>query len=116
MNLDHELRRALARKDPPAGFERTLMARIASGAPVRRMAQPRWRHRALLPVAASLILTFGGTYYLQQRQEQRAHEQRLLAERATTQVTLALRIASEKLAMVQSKVQEMNQHEPQTQP
>ena len=116
MNLDDELRLALQRKNPPAGFDRRILTRIASGDTVSNPAsRPRWR-RFVLPIAASLLFTFSGTYYVQQREQWVARQQWAAAERATRDVTLALHIASEKLAAVQTKVQEMNHHERPIQP
>lgn len=111
MNLDHELRQALKRKDPPGGFDRNVLARIAAGEVVRNPDfRPSWP-RFLLPVAASLVLTLAGMYYVHERGQRDAREQRIEAERATIEVTAALRIASDKLATVQTKVREFNQHE-----
>jgi hypothetical protein len=63
-----------------------------------------------LPLAASLAVIFGGYFAVHwQRQEQQQ------TERAARDVVLALQIASEKVSAVQVKVQEINQHERQTQ-
>ena len=111
MNLDHELRQALSRKNPAARFDQ----RVLQGVRVGRQAQPlgrqsAWR-RYLLPLAASLILIIGGTYGLREWEDRQARQQRAAAERATVQVARALRIASDKLSAVQTKVQEFNQHD-----
>jgi hypothetical protein len=109
MNLDQELRRALARKSPPPGFDDRVLRRLASGergmVPVARR---RWQ-RVVLPIAASVLLAFGWHYHA--RQQQLAD-----AERAAREVTYALQITGEKLTGLQIKVREMNQHEDHTQP
>ena len=112
MNLEHELQQALKRKSPPRGFDQRVLARIASGDTAQLPARPSPWSRRLLPLAASLALVFGGTYYLAQQQRQ-AHQAQ--TERAARDVVLALQIASEKVSAVQLKVQEINQHERQIQ-
>lgn len=112
MNLDHELRQALKRQDPPAGFAEHILRRaaIAGRAPVTPLRS--WRRRWLpLPIAASLfVAAFGWHHYLQLQREAEA-------EQATYEITLALHIAGEKLADVQKKIQDKlrNQHDPQLQ-
>jgi hypothetical protein len=103
MNLEHELRHALERKSPSPGFEDRVLTRIASRKtsedPAPRAASTRW----LLPIAATLLLTFGGTYYLWERQ----HEERVQTERAARDLAVALQIASTKVSAVQVKLQEI---------
>jgi hypothetical protein len=116
MNLDHELRKALARKDPPHGFDRTVMARIALGETVR---QGGSRHRLLrfaLPLAASVLVASGAAYYVNHEQHRMAQEQRAAAERTARDVTRALQITSDALAVVRAKLQETNHHEPPIHP
>ena len=116
MNLEHDLRQALSRKQPPHGFSDRVLDRIGS----RDVAVPhtptRWR-RLALPVAASLMLFAGGSYYVQQRNIHRAEERQAQQYRQTARaahdVVLALQIASEKVSAVQAKVQEMTHHERQ---
>lgn len=111
MNLDHELRRALKRTDPPGGFDDRVLSRIAAGETVRMTApQPRWA-RAVLPLAASLMLAFGATYYMQQQQHRQAREAQMQAEQAARDVVFALQVASEKVAAAQTKVQELTHHD-----
>ena len=73
--------------------------------------------RFALPVAASLMLLAGGSYYVQQRDAHRVQEQQSQQFRQTAQaahdVVRALQIASEKVSAVQAKVQEMTHHERQ---
>jgi hypothetical protein len=110
MSLEQELRRALARKDPPRGFDDRVLSKIAAGGTVRVPATaPRWR-RASLPIAASLLLAMGTTYYV--HQQQRAAEAHVRAEQAAHDVVLALQITSETISAAQAKVQEMTRYEP----
>ena len=111
MNLDHELRKALARKDPPRGFDQTVMARIASGETVRHSGG-RSRLRLALPLAASLLLVSGAAYYINFEERRLALVQRAEAEHATREVSRALQITSDTLAVVRAKLQETNNHEP----
>jgi len=109
MNLEHELQHALKRKSPASGFDERVLRRIASGGTIQAPPPPpaRWARRAL-PVAASLALAIGGSYYVQQQRHKQAQ-----AEQAARDVVLALRIASEKVSAVQVKVQEISHHERQ---
>lgn len=109
MNLEHELRRALKRKDPPAGFDARVLSRIAAGETVPLpMAPRRWR-RASLPIAASLMVALGATYYVQQ-QHQRAYND-AQSQQAARDVALALQIASETISEAQAKVEEITRYE-----
>jgi hypothetical protein len=103
MNLEHELKQALARKNPPRGFEERVLRKIAAGETVESPvpASP-WARRALA-LAASLVIVFGGGYYLSQHKRQ----EQVQTERAARDVVLALQIASEKVSAVQVKVQEI---------
>ena len=113
MSLEQDLRRALSRKDPPAGFDEKVLSRIAAGETVRTPAQiSRWP-RAVLPIAASVILLFGASYYVQQEQQQRhRREAQAQTAQAARDVVLALQIASEKVSAVQAKVEEITRYEP----
>ena len=116
MNLDHELRKALARTDPPHGFDRTVMARIASGETVRHDGFRHRRLRFALPLAASVLLASGAAYYVNHEHHRVAQEQRAAAERTTRDVSRALQITSDTLAAVRAKLQETNHHETPTHP
>ena len=74
MSLEQELRQALKRKDPASGFDDRVLSKIAAGetAPLR-LGTRRWG-LASLPIAASLILSFGAAYYVQQQQQRQADE------------------------------------------
>jgi uncharacterized protein HemX len=111
MSLEQELRRALTRKDPPSGFDDRVLSKIAAGDTARvPVGAPRWR-RVSLPIAASLMLAFGGTYYMQQQQQRRALEAHAQAEQTARDVMLALQIASEKIVAAQNKVEEITRYE-----
>jgi len=113
MSLEQELRRTLSRKDPPAGFDNKVLSRIAARETVSTPAQVRRWPRAVLPIAASLILAFGASYYLQQEQQQRhTREAQAQTEQAARDVVLALQIASEKISAAQAKVEEITRYEP----
>ena len=112
MSLEQELRRALKRTDPPRGFDDRVLSRIASGETVQ---MPAARHRwtlVLLPIAASLMLAFGATYYIQYQQQRQAHEVRAQTEQTTREVVLALQIASEAISAAQARVEEITRYEP----
>ena len=109
MDLEHDLRQALTRKSPSRGFDEKVLERIASGEKVISPVTPaRWGGYAL-PVAASLAIMAGGSYYLWQQDQQRE------TERTAHSVVLALQIASEKVSAVQTKIQEMSRYERQIQ-
>ena len=112
MSLEQELRRALKRKDPPSGFDDRVLSKIAAGGIIRASTSaPRWR-RASLPIAASLMLALGATYYVLQQQQRRADEAHVHAEQTAHDVVLALQIASETISAAQTKVEEMTRYEP----
>ena len=112
MSLEQELRRALKRKDPPSGFDDRVLSKVAAGGTVQvAIGTQRWR-RALLPIAASLMLALGATYYVQQQQQRRADEAHVHAEQTAHDVVLALQIASETISAAQAKVEEMTRYEP----
>ena len=111
MNIDHELRDALRRKEAPANFadrvlhlarqssERAEAARISEmPAPARRPA-PSSSIRRWLAAAAVLALAAGGAerYYTQQQQAAQA-------ARVREELRTALRITNDTLAHVQSKL------------
>jgi hypothetical protein len=112
MKLEHELRRALTRTDPPAGFDDKVLLRIAAGETVPLTARRQRWSRAALPLAASLMLTFGATYYMQQQHQRQAREAQAHTEQAARDVVLALQIASKTVAAAQAKVEEMTRYEP----
>jgi hypothetical protein len=101
--MDGELRRALGRKEPSAGFADRVMQALPAGvpatptvrqAPVRR--HPRYW--AGLAAAASLAIAIAGG---RMWSEQRAIRQ---AERTQHDVEVALRLTSEKLNSIQARL------------
>ena len=109
MSLERELRRALNRKDPPSGFHDRVLSRIAAAETVGTTNR-RWL-RAALPIAASMMLAFGGTYYVHRQQERQARELRTQTEQAARDVVLALQIASQKISTAQAKVEEITRYD-----
>lgn len=112
MSLEHELRKALKRKEPPSGFDDKVLARIARGDTSQITPATRTWARTFLPIAASLLLAFGATYYMQQQQQRDTRAAQVATERSVSDVVLALQVASETVAAAQAKVQEMTRYEP----
>lgn len=112
MSLEHELRSALKRTDPPSGFDDRVMSRIVRGdtAPVRT-ATPRWVS-IVLPIAASVMVAVGASYYVQQHQQRQARAAQAETEQHVSDVVLALRVASETVAAAQARVEEITRYEP----
>ena len=111
MNLDHDLRKALSRKNPPVGFDRRMVERLRTGHTAQHVQPAPGRRQYFLPAAAAVMVLVGGAYGLHEWEDRRMSEQRAAAARATGEVTLALRIASHKLSEVQTKLQEFNRHD-----
>jgi hypothetical protein len=99
MNLERELRDALERKSPPAGFAESVMKKIEQEGraqlPVRHA--NRWRAVA----AATLLTAVIGGWAAHQAAERRE------GERAKEEVLLALRITSEKLSDAREHVNDI---------
>jgi hypothetical protein len=96
MNIEHELQRALRRQPAPSDFADRVLARIdAQAAPASRRSPVRqWLAAA---AAAALVATGVARYY--------THQQSVAeAERINQDIRLALQITSEKLALVQARV------------
>ncbi len=99
--LEDELKNALRREEPPAGFAERVLTRAA--APKRRWSFTglfgtrgvRWA----LAGALTLVLAGAGLEY-RQHEEERAR-----GEAARAQLMLALRITGTKLQFAQAKVQ-----------
>ena len=90
-DFENQLRGHLRRKQPPAGFVQSVLAKSAT----RKQPSRRW---ALGAIAASLALAGGlEIYHYQQGQF------------AKQQVMLALRITSEKSHVAQMKIDQINQ-------
>ncbi len=112
MSLEHELRRALTRTDPPSGFDDRVMSRISRGdiAPVRAP-RSRWVG-VILPIAASVMVAVVASYYVQQQQQRHARAAQAETEQHVSNVVLALRVASETVAAAQARVEEITRYEP----
>jgi hypothetical protein len=108
MSLDDPLRDAFARGDPPAGFERRVLARVREEQAARqaagrsgfhawvRGALPRWFPAA---AAASVIaLAAGAQQYISYRQDLAR------GEAAKAQLIQALRITSAQLGQIQRRL------------
>lgn len=89
--LEDELRKALARENPPAGF-----ADRVTGRKRKVLEMPRWYAAA---VAAALLIATGGAYGFRRHQ----------GIEAKREVMLAMRITSQKLNHVQAAVRESAQ-------
>jgi hypothetical protein len=129
--MEDELRKALCREEPSPRFTDRVMA----GVDALRTESKQWegqregRHRRWLrrlaeffqpfhmkwaTVGAALLLTVVTIYSVHrfhedQRRRQQALAEMIEGERAKEQVVLAMMIASEKLNIVQKKVQETMQ-------
>jgi len=107
MNFDDQLRAALKRQEPPAGFAERVLARTQAPTAQRL---PSWRERwgwwltprprqawVAVGVVAALLLVTSGVQFQRRRQ----------GELAKQQVMLALQIAGSKLNYVQQKTLEI---------
>lgn len=103
MNLDHDLRRAFRRTPAPAGLVDRVLARIEepnrSSARNARAASHMPARRWLAAAAVLTLVAAGGARYYAYYQT--AAE----AERVKADIRLALQITSDKLSLVQRKVQ-----------
>jgi hypothetical protein len=110
MSLEQDLRAALRRKEPAAGFDDRVLSKMSSGAAPQIPNRTRPRTRTLSwAVAASVIFASGSTYYM--HNQRRARDEH--AARAARDVVLALQIASETISAAQAKVEEMTRYEPE---
>ena len=96
---DQDLRRALGRREPPAGFAERTLARIAShrANPLSPQSKRAWRWMAA-GMAASLIVAVGVN-------EVTTHRRDIAAKKNADELTLALRITSEKLREVRVRLE-----------
>lgn len=112
--LDEELRSALRRQEPPAGFVERVMARLAAQAAPRAgwaqvaRAWLSWTRAcwAAVGAVACLLLVIGVVQY--------QREQRAQGEMAKEQLKQALHIASSKLNQARKRVQEIDRRSPQS--
>jgi type VI protein secretion system component VasF len=95
--FENDLRKALRQVDPPEGFEQRVLARLAQETAAAR--RPRVSRFTGWAVAAGFALAFFGgvAMYRQQQQERRALQ-------ARDQLVLALRVTSQKLDVVRSRI------------
>ena|SRR5688572_24461335 len=102
MRFEDDLRRALRPEEPPEGFGDRVKARLAAqqSTPVpARTSRSGWVGvRGLLAAAASLAALSAGTWYYESRQLDDE------GARAARDVRIALEIASEKLSIVERRV------------
>jgi len=112
MSLEQELRRALRRKDPTSGFDDRVLSRITKGETVDIATTKRGWARISLPIAASLLVALGTTFYVQQQEQRQQRENQAQTEQTARDVVLALQIASETISAAQARVQEITRHEP----
>ena len=99
MELEHELKAALARKEPDPGFANQVMDAVRREKQISRSERRPWR---ALAAAATLIAVLGGVA------AQQAAQRRAEGERAQEEVLLALRITSEKLRTAQDHVRHIH--------
>lgn len=92
--LDDELRLALERRDPPAGFEQRVMARIGER-PRVRTGVPRWWGA----IAAMLLIGSTATY-----EYNRAERKRMEAERAKAELIFVLQTTSAEIQQAKFKL------------
>ena len=110
MNLDHDLRRTLRRRQPPAGFGDRVRSRVASARTYT--AAPALKWRTPLALAASILLAATTVYHVRQRELQFEQQRHAAVEQTARDVTFALRLTSETLETVRTTVKEISQHEP----
>jgi len=94
-DFEHQLRRALERKDPSPDFAARVMAQATGG---RRSPWMHWRGWAAAGLAASLCL---GAVELELRHQQKVRRE---GEQARAQLVQAMQITSVKLRHIQKKV------------
>lgn len=114
--MEEELRKALRREPPPAGFAQRIIDRArmeAQSVPAPLSWRERLRTWIRLPrlqmvaaAAALVVIVASGVRYEQYRSEQRA------GEHAKEQVLLALRVAGSKIEVARERVQELSEPQP----
>ncbi|HYO78924.1 MAG TPA: hypothetical protein VE010_20850 [Thermoanaerobaculia bacterium] len=104
MNLENDLKRALRREAPPAGFAGRVMQRIEAGEARPRQSRnvPQWWRAAAASVTLAMVL---GGYATHQAVEYRRGLE------AKEQVLEAMRITSEKVQYAQQEVRAIGTHD-----
>ena len=103
---DDDLKQALRRVDPPAGFEHRVMARLHdAGAGVRR--PERRRLTAWVAAAAMSCASIAGIAVYHQEREERARQEKAMAAR--DQLIQALQITSRTLDTVREQINNGNE-------
>jgi hypothetical protein len=99
MSLEHDLRRALRRKQPSDGFAERVLARQAPSTRADGGARSWQGTTRWLAAAAAVLVIAGGTL-------QHFRNQQMRRETAKAEVMAALAIASEKLQLVRELVRD----------
>lgn len=105
--FEHELKQALKRQEPPAGFSERLFAKLKEEESAKRT--PWWRRLLKWPpdtaplVALACALTLVTSMSILYEERQRVDQ----GERAKQKVLLALKITSAKLRATQRQVREV---------
>jgi hypothetical protein len=89
--LEDELRQALRRREPPAGFAERVLAHARQ----REKRRPYLFHWRWLAAATALIIVAAGLHLFEEGRR------RIEGERAKAQVMLALRVTGSKLRLAQ---------------
>jgi hypothetical protein len=103
MNMENDLRKALCRESPPAGFADRVIAK--AGQPGRAPHQHWWKLRPLVfanAFALTAVLFIGGVMY-QRHEEQRALEARRQLVTALNVTRASLQKAQERIRRVAAK-------------
>ena len=100
MNLENDLKRALRRQSPDAGFAGRVLSRIERAETTRR--RPVWWRAAAASVTLATLLGGYTTYRVVEHRR---------GERAKQQLLTAMRIASEKVNYAQQEVRGIGSHD-----
>jgi Flp pilus assembly protein TadB len=96
-DFEDQLREALQRREPPAGFAERVIARV----PQRRATVWTMHWRSMAAIAALLVVTFSAGLFEWHRQVERAER----AEAANRQLMYALRLMARKIERVQNRLE-----------